>query len=215
MPLLAGVSTLAAESDFPRIPWAVRLPYDGMVLELARDEHSGEGVLWSRGFGRGRIIISAYGTLLTNRALGAGDNGRLLANLVAAAVGPDGVVLFDDGHQGLAPVYDPVQLRTPRNSEPAPRPGELLRAAGGFFARVLPADAAARRLCEHFFARLPPQRGAVPGAAPPWDWLERHPAVDPADLRRLREWHSAALAGQPVPLGNLHNLLCRIERRMR
>ncbi|MCU0760845.1 MAG: hypothetical protein MUF07_16825 [Steroidobacteraceae bacterium] len=241
VPLLEGVATLAGESDYERSTWAVRLPYDGIVLELARDAASGAGVLWSRPIGRGRIVVSGYGTLLTNRAIGRGDNGRLLANLVAASVGPEGAVLFDDGHQGLAPTYDPVQLfgdrrlhvtfgtllalwllwvlgatrlRTPRFAEPAPRPGELLRAAGGFFSRVLPPAAAAARLCEHFFAQLPSGRGSRHGrdAAPPWEWLARQPGIDPSDLRQLRDWHAAAARGRPVPLGKLHNLLRRMQQ---
>jgi hypothetical protein len=108
--LLDGVESLVAESDFRTTPWAVRMPYDGLVLELARERESGEGVLWSRALGGGHIVVAAYGSLLSNRAVARGDNARLLANLVATAVGPRGVVLFDDGHQGLSPSYDPQQL---------------------------------------------------------------------------------------------------------
>ncbi|MCC6171311.1 MAG: DUF4350 domain-containing protein [Gammaproteobacteria bacterium] len=242
-PLPAGVTTLAAESDQRRSGGSVRLPYGGIVLELARDRQSGEGVFWSRPFGRGRILVSAYGTLLSNRAIGLADNGRLLAGLVAQAVGPDGVVLFDDGHQGLSPGYDPQQLfgdrrlyvtfgmlvalwllwvlgatrlRTPRSVEPAPRPGELLQAAGGFFARVLPTHAAAQRLFAHFFARLPVARSSHPDGpqAPPWDWLQRHSGIDPADVHQLRAWYAAAWLGQPVPLGKLQNRLRSMEKKL-
>jgi len=246
--LLEGVASLFGESDYQRTPWAVRVPYDGLVLELARDRDSGEGVLWSRPIGRGRIVVAAYGSLLTNRAIGLGDNARLLANLVAASVGPRGVVLFDDGHQGLSPSYDPQQLfgdrrlhltialllllwllwvlgatrlRTPQSSLPAPRPADLVRAAGGFFARVLPSAVGARRLCEHFFARVRARAGhgatsmaASRAAAPPWDWLERQPRIAPQDLRQLRDWHAQACEGRRVPLERLHNLLLSLDRQV-
>ncbi|MFO1455894.1 MAG: DUF4350 domain-containing protein [Steroidobacteraceae bacterium] len=241
--LLEGVGSLAGESDQSPGRWAVRLPYEGMVLELARDRASGLGVLWSRPLGRGRILVAGYGTLFSNRALGLGDNARLLANLVAHSVGREGVVLFDDGHQGLAPRYDPQQLfgdrrlhlsiglvlalwllwvlgatrlRTPAVVEVAPRPAELLRAAGGFLARVLPTAAAARRLLERCFARLPLPAEARTGGdrAPPWEWLARHPRLDPSSVARLREWHDAAARGRPVPLARLHNLLLDLERRL-
>lgn len=246
--LLEGVESLVAESDFRTTPWAVRMPYDGLVLELARERESGEGVLWSRALGRGRIVVAAYGSLLSNRTVARGDNARLLANLVATSVGPRGVVLFDDGHQGLSPSYDPQQLfgdrrlhltvalliglwllwvlgatrlRTPRYAEPAPRPADLLRAAGGFFARVLPPAAAARRLCEHFFARLQRRIDRGPGGAPqpgvrepPWDWLARHPQVAAGDVAQLRDWYGQACEGRRVPLERLHNLLLTLDRQV-
>lgn len=245
VPWLEGVSALAAESDYRRASGSVRLPYGGIVFELARDQESGEGVLWSRPFGRGRIVVSAYGTLLSNRAIGLADNSRLLASLVAQSVGPDGMVLFDDGHQGLSVGYDPQQLfgdrrlyltcgmlvafwllwvlgatrlRTPRIAESAPRPGELLQAAGGFFARVLPSHVAAQRLFGHFFARLPVVRRLQaddrPAQTPPWDWLQRQPGIDPVDVQQLRDWYAAARNGRPVPLEKLHNLLCGMEKRL-
>ncbi|MCP5328885.1 MAG: DUF4350 domain-containing protein [Sinobacteraceae bacterium] len=245
VPWLEGVSELAAESDYRRTSGSVRLPYGGIVFELARDQESGEGVLWSRPFGRGRIVVSAYGTLLSNRAIGLADNSRLLASLVAQSVGPDGMVLFDDGHQGLSVGYDPQQLfgdrrlyltcgmlvalwllwvlgatrlRTPRLAESAPRPGELLQAAGGFFARVLPSHVAAQRLLGHFFARLPVVRRQQAddslAQAPPWDWLQRQPGIDSMDVQQLRDWYAAARNGRPVPLEKLHNLLCGMEKRL-
>ncbi len=58
--------------------------------------------VWTRPLGSGRIIVSGYGSLFTNRALGLGDNARLLANIVGTNVSADGAVLFDDVHQGSA-----------------------------------------------------------------------------------------------------------------
>ena len=102
-----GVHEAVALSDYPAQPWTVRVPYEGFVLALAHQRETGEGVLWTRPLGKGRIIVSGLGSLFTNRALGLADNGRLLANLVGANLGPDGAVLFDDLHQGLGATYDP------------------------------------------------------------------------------------------------------------
>jgi len=97
----------------------------------------------------------------------------LLANIVTATVRPKGAVLFDDEHQGLAAAYDPAKfyndprlygtigvlaavwliwvlggtrLRLPAMRLPAPREAELVRATGGFLARVL-RPAARRAAC--------------------------------------------------------------------
>ena len=92
-----------AFSDYaPRI-WSVKVPRDGFVLALAHEADSGEGVLWVRPDGSGTIIVSGFGSLFSNRALGHGDNARLLANIVVGvSVAPQGAVLFDDEHQGLS-----------------------------------------------------------------------------------------------------------------
>src|SRR5256886_14643245 len=58
----------------------------------------------------GTVIVSGFGSLFSNRALGLADNARLLANIVTATVRPKGAVLFDDEHQGLAAAYDPAKF---------------------------------------------------------------------------------------------------------
>ena len=181
--------------------------------------------------------MAGYGTLFSNRALGLGDNARLLANLVAHSVGREGVVLFDDGHQGLAPRYDPQQLFgdrrlhlsiglvlalwllwvlgrrgcAPAVVEVAPRPAELLRAAGGFLARVLPTAAAARRLLERCFARLPLPAEAQPAATArrPGEWLAgTRDWIRPA-WRGCANGIDAAARGRPVPLAEAAQFVAR------
>lgn len=234
-----GVQTAVAFSDAPTRSWRVKVPYDGFVLALAREPDTADEVLWTRPLGAGHVVVSGYGSLFTNRAIGEADNARLFANVIAAHVGRDGAVLFDDLHHGLGGAYDPRQFYadprlyvtaailaglwlvwvlgstrfiTPVSQPPAPREAELVEASGGFFARVLPAPLAARAMLEHSFARL--RRGAAleERDEPPWQYLERHPRVAAADLERLREWHAAARASKRVPLVRLHNLLTRIER---
>jgi Domain of unknown function (DUF4350) len=241
-PYFEGVGSAVALSDYPAQAWTVKIPYDGFVLSLAHQKETGDGVLWTRPLGKGRIIVSALGSLFTNRALGRGDNGRLLANIVSATVGPKGAVLFDDMHQGLGAAYDPArfysdprlyetvgilaavwlcwvlgatQLQLPATRAPAPREAELVQVTGGFLARVLTPDAGARGLFEHFLRRL---RSRLPAAhengGPPWELLERHAGVSSADLRQLEAWYAAAYAGRRVPLQRLHNLIVTIDRHL-
>jgi hypothetical protein len=105
-----GVREAVALSDFPRQNWTVGIPNDAFVLSLAHDDQSGAGVLWTRSLGEGRVVISAFGSIFTNRALGLAGNSRLLANMVGANLGPVGAVLFDDVHQGLSAAYDPQKF---------------------------------------------------------------------------------------------------------
>jgi len=241
-PYLRGVQEVIALSDYAPQAWTVRVPRDGFVLSLAHQRESGEGVLWMRPQASGTVIVSGFGSLFGNRALGLADNARLLADIVTATVRPKGAVLFDDEHQGLAAAYDPAKfyndprlygtigvlaavwliwvlggtrLRLPAMRLPAPREAELVRATGGFLARVLRPAAAARRLFEHFFRRLAARthRGAQ-GEGLPWEWLEHHPRLRRADVQQLRQWYAQAYSDRRVPLTRLHNLIVRTERQL-
>jgi hypothetical protein len=231
-----GVRTAVALSDYPTQAWIVKVPYDGFVLSLARERETGESVLWTRSVGEGRLIVSGFGSLFTNRALGVADNAKLLANVVGTTVGPKGAVLFDDLHQGLSASYDPArlygdprlyatvgilaalwlcwvlgstQLRLPDPRASAPREAELVQATGGFLARVLTPDVGALGLFEHFFRRL-----GAEGGIPPWALLEGHPGISLAELRQLRDWYEDAKAARRVPLVRLHNLIVKIDRQI-
>lgn len=244
---LDGVTAAVALSDYPRraLPSQARtlsLPHDGFMLCLARERETGAGALWVRPHGGGTVIVSGFGSLFSNRALGLADNARLLANIVGASLAPGGTVLFDDEHQGLSDAYDPekfwrdprlyatlgvlvalwltwvlggTRLRVPVSRTAAPREAQLVRATGLFLARALSAPAAARRMFEHFFRRLRlhAPRAAEP-AGPPWQLLEHNPRIARADLEQLREWYAAAHSAGRVPLARLHNLMIRIERQL-
>lgn len=235
-----GVNEVIALSDYPRRTWTVKVPYQGFVLSLAHEKGTTNGALWTRPLGRGRIIVSGYGTLFTNRAIGLADNARLLANIVSVNVGEKGTVLFDDGHQGISASYDPgkfftdrrlyatigilgalwliwvlgsTRLRLPASRQAAPREAELVRAAGSFLSRALPGHAGARQLIENFFHRVRTRAGTVL-EGPPWELLERNSRIDPADLAQLRRWSDDAQAQRRVPLRPLHNLILRLDRQM-
>lgn len=237
-----GVGRAVAFSDYAPREADLVVPRDGFVLALAHESASGKGAFWLRPDGAGTIIVSGFATLFTNRALGVADNARLLANLVAATLGPEGTVVFDDEHQGLTAAYDPAKffrdprlyatiatiaivwltwvlggtrLRMPALRTGAPREAELVRTTGLFLARVLRPAAAARRMFEHFFRHL---HVAVDRAgadeARLWDRLENHPRLARADVEQLRQWYAAARADQHVPLTRLHNLLVLTERQL-
>jgi hypothetical protein len=222
------VQKVVGLTDYEPQPWTVKVPYEGFVLALAHDRATGEGIFWTRPLGDGRIIVSGLGTLFTNRAVGRADNARFLSNIVSTNLGSGGAVLFDDVHQGLGANYDPVKfyrdprlhltiaivvalwlswvlggtrLRVPTVRAPVPREAELVRATGGFLARVLTPAAAARRIFDYFLERRP------------WELLERQPRVAAADLTQLKLWYSQ-LDTARVPLVRLHNLMVKINRQL-
>ncbi|MBV8909808.1 MAG: DUF4350 domain-containing protein [Gammaproteobacteria bacterium] len=180
-PYFTGVGQAVALSDYVPFGNTVTTPSDGFALSLAHEDGSGRDAFWVRADGDGAIIVSAFGSLFSNRALGLADNARLLANLVAASVSVEGAVVLDDEHQGLTAAYDPAsfyrdgrlygtlaiiaavwliwvlggtQLQAPAMQASAPREAELVRTAGLFLARVLTPAAAARRMLEGFLQRL-------------------------------------------------------------
>jgi len=238
---LDGVGSAVALSDYTPQVWDIKLPRAGFVLALAQQREQGEAVLWVRTVGAGTVIVSGFGSLFSNRALGLADNARLLANIVSDSVAPGGAVLFDDEHQGLAAAYDPAKfyrdprlyatlavlllvwlvwvlggtrLRLPASRAPAPREVELVSATGTFLARVLHPAAAARRMLEHFFAHLPPGARRAAGGGPPWEWLQQHPRLARADVQQLQAWYADAYGERRVPLLRLHNLIVRTERQL-
>ena len=235
-----GVKEIVALSDYPRRVWTVKVPYQGFVLSLAHEKDTPEGALWTRPLGKGRIIVSSYGTPFTNRAIGLADNAKLLANIVSANVSGKGTVLFDDGHQGISAAYDPnkffsdrrlyttigvlvalwfiwvlgsTRLRLPVARYAVPREAELIRAAGSFLSRALPGHAAARQLIENFFHRVSSRAGFAQDGAH-WELLQRNTRIDPDDLAQLRRWSDDAQAQRRVPLRSLYNLILRLDRQM-
>jgi hypothetical protein len=177
-PLLRDVSTLHLDSDYQGGDWSLRIPYDSFVLTLARTAKQ-EGAFFEQRLGKGSVLVSAGGSLFTNRALGKADNARLFANIVQAKLASDGVVLFDDLRQGLSASYDPerfykdprlyktlfillalwllwvvgsTKLRASPGVEHDPSEADLVRHAGGLIARTVASHHTARRLFDHFFA---------------------------------------------------------------
>ena len=241
-PYFAGVVRAEALSDYAPLGYSVAIPRDGFALSLAHESGSAEDAFWVRPHGAGTIIVSGFGSLFSNRALGRADNARLLANLIGATVAADGAVIFDDQHQGLSDAYDPekfyrdprlyatlaviglvwlswvlgaTQLRAPLRRVSAPREAELVRTTGLFLARVLRPAAAARRLLEQFLQRVSSAAGRT-GADDTqlWEWLESHPRLTRADVLQLRVWRESAGQNRRVPLIRLQNLIVQTERQL-
>jgi hypothetical protein len=236
-----GVGGAVAASGHSQQEWTVRMPYESFMLVLGHERDSGKAVLWTRALGEGRIVVCGLGSLFTDKALGLSDNAQLLANIIGANLGHRGAVIFDDFHQGLSAAYDPekfyadprlyvtgailltlwfiwvlgaTRLRFPVTRIAAPREADLVRANGGFLARVLSRDVAARGLLEHFLRRVHRRMPAGRVAQGPWEFLGACPRVAAADLLQLRRWDAQARAGRHVPLLRLYNLILRIDRQI-
>ena len=243
--LLAGVKTLALETDYQAQDWSLRMPYDNFVLTLARSAN-GEGALFEQRVGEGRVLLSAGGSLFTNRALGNADNALLFANIVGARMSRDGVVLFDDLRQGLSASYDPARfyddprlyktvfivlglwlvwvlgstkLRAPPIEVHDPSEAALVQHAGGLIARTVAPAHTALRLFDLFFAgvaRVASRTGSeAPTLRDQWHWLERHGAVLPQELDQLKAWYADAHSSRKLPLVPLQNLLDTLEKRLK
>jgi len=238
--LLTGVKTLGLETDFESREWSLRMPYDNFVLTLARGAN-GEGALFEQRVGKGRILLSAGGTLFTNRALANDDNARLMSNIMSVSVAKGGAVLFDDLRQGLSASYDPerffrdprlyktllimlglwlvwvlggTRLRAPPVVAHDPSEAELVRRAGGLIARTVSTGQVAQALFAHFFLGVARAvRGADRDAQ--WHWIERHAAILPQELDQFKTWYADAHAMREVPLVPLRNLLDQLERRLK
>jgi hypothetical protein len=236
-PLLDGVKSMLAVSEFPSAQWQAASDL-AMLMELAGDHEAKVPALWLLPHGNGQIVVSAFGSLLTNKVLGEHDNARLLANLVQWSVGARGEVIIDDAHQGLVSFYDPdkffgdsrlhrslgwllalwfVFVLGPRRLRAAIadwNPVDVtsfVRATGGFMARVLKPAAAGQRLFANFFNEIRNRLGLTPDGAPVWDWLAAQAALPVADLERLQQLHARMMERRRIDLSELYNLLARVR----
>ena len=243
--LLREVRTLELETDYKAEEWSIRMPYDNFVLTLARSA-DGEGALFEQQVGAGRVLLSAGGSMFTNRALGNADNSQLFANIVSARMTSDGVVLFDDLRQGLSTNYDPARfyrdprlyktlfivlglwlvwvlgstrLRAPAIEMHDPSEAALVRSTGQLIARSVAPHRTAIALFDHFFGGVARAARRAGGASSErgelWQWLERHAAIRPQELDRLKSWYADAHAERKLPLVPLQNLLDNLEKRLK
>lgn len=241
-PLSAGIARLVAKSTTDAEPWALQVPLDDFAFTLAGlDTEDGEGTLFVRSHGAGRIMVSTTASLFANRALGEADNARLLSNIVAYAVSADGAVLFDDLRQGLSASYEPerfwrdsrlhwtlavlvalwfvwvlggTRLRATRATDAGPDEVALVQAAGGLLARHLHSHVAALHLLSRFLQDVR-GRGSASDASAVASWADvaADPRVNTDDVQKLQAWHAAALAGRRVPLLPLHATLARVRQQ--
>jgi len=236
-PLVEGVGSILAVSEFPSARWQASSDRSA-VLELASDHTSGVPALWLLPYGEGQIIVSAYGSIFTNKLLGERDNARLLANVARWSLGEQGRVIIDDAHQGLVSFYDPAKFfgdsrlhrsllwlfvlwlvlvlgpRRLRGATHVWNPLDVtsfVRATGGFMARVLQPAAAGHRLFANFFNEIRSRLGLATDGAPVWEWLAAHCVIPAADLDRLQQLHRRVAARRRIDLAELHNLIARVR----
>lgn len=237
----SGVESAVAVSEYPASKWRAYSVSSPLLLELAHEAESGSPVLWELRQGEGRILVTGYGSLFTNKLLGRADNARLLANIVRETLGPHGSVILDDAHQGLVAFYDPdaffgdarlhrslgwlvalwfvfvlgAQRLRPLASTWSPLDiTSFVRATGGFMARVLKPAAAGQRLFANFFNDVRRQIGLPADGGPVWEWLDAHSSMDTREIARLAALHARTMSGHRVDLVKLHNALVRARESL-
>lgn len=240
-PLLEGVESLGGYSDQPSSLWNIRgtgASGSLLLVPLASERSSGLDALWQLPLDSGQIVVAASGTLLENHTVGATDAGRFLENLIEYHLADDGAVIFDDMHQGLTSLYDPDafygdprlhatiffliaawlvyllgssnRLAPPRPDRNEPKQATLLEAVGGFMARRVDRRAMGRLMLNEWLAEVAGARTA--GGIPPWNTLDRLPALTRAIRRELQRAHERLDNDRPVNLTRLHNTLCQARK---
>jgi hypothetical protein len=219
-PLLAGVDQV--EVSVP----AVALPqHDDYPVPVYRNAEGRIGFVWlcdvshlqsglaQFRLGDGVVWVTGYGGMFDNSNLGRASNARLLSNLVSLSVHGDGVVIFDDVHQGDSELYDPThffqdprlhasiglllliwlvyllgydnRFAPPRAPASGVTPATFVRSIGGFYARSVSSTEAAHALLTRFHHEVR-RRLKRPGNEPAWSLLAEQPQVDAARLRSLQ-----------------------------
>jgi hypothetical protein len=240
-PLTAGVESVSALSEYWSYKFTTSSPDAGAVLEIMDDVGSGLPAMWTGPLGSGTIVVSAYGSIFTNKLIGRADNARLLANLIGWRLAPEGVVLFDDMHQGASSFYDAeaffddprlhatfwwiiglwfvwavfnTRLRANPPALAALREVRFIRSIGGFFARTVPVAAVGERMCAHLFNDIRRRLGWPQNGEPVFTWLRSLTAVPSADVLALERMHDRLVAGQKVDLGRLQNLILSVREQV-
>jgi len=242
-PLLAGVRSIATHSTYPSSRWTARAAdgSEALVLGGRGDRPEGstatEPAFWLRRHGQGQVIVMAFASPFSNAMLGQQDNARLFANILAWSRAPDGVVLFDDAHQGLVSYYDAhaffadprlhhtllwicllwllfvlgwQRLRPPADPWNPPDVTTFIKVTGGFLAGRVGRNQAGQRLLANFFNRIRRRLAMPQNGQPVWEWLAAQATLPAAELEQLRALHARAQGRQPVDLVRLQNCLTKV-----
>jgi len=243
--LLAGVKTLELVTDYATQDWSLRMPYDNFVLTLARtaggegalfEQRVGEGrVLLCAGGSMftNRALGSADNAHLFANIVSArmSRDGVVLFDDLRQGLSAsyDPARFYDDPRLyktmfivlglWLVWVLGSTRLRAPPIETHDPSEAELVMRAGGLIARTVAPANTALRLFDQFFARVARAArragGGVPERGDQWQWLERHGAILPQELDRLKTWYADAHSSRALPLIDLQNLLDTLEKRLK
>ena len=151
-----------------------------------------------------------------------------MANLIDAAVGKNGRVLFDDMHQGSTDLYDAKaffsdsrfinsilfmiafwllyligrsrRLAPAREAVSGYYAADLVRAMAGFFARRLSAAELQRQLFIFFFNDIRARYGLPTNGQPVWSMLSEMSQIRADDIGGLRVHYERAVAGKKPKL---------------
>lgn len=239
-PLLAGVRHITARSRLPSRRWQ-RIPEDGRVpLVLAARTDDGDPALWLERRGAGQIILCAAGSAFSNAAVALTGNATLLANILSWSLGPGGVVIFDDAHQGETAFYDakaffadprlhhtlgwivllwlafvlgPLPLRAARRAWHPLGEAAYVEASARYLAAVVPSDEAAERLIERFLDDLRGHHN-LGRSVDIRQWLDAQAGVSASQRQALQAYEARAHAGGRVDLAALQNLLAQLRRTL-
>lgn len=237
-PVTRGVDRVAARSVRPLdLGWQLR-GHDAQraVLGLLA-EPGAQTALWEARVGDGRMWLSRYADIFGNVSLGEADNARLLANMIAIAVGPNGRVIFDDMHQGVTDLYNPEaffrdprllatlgfimafwvfylvgssqRLALPRARATRYYAADLARAMAGLLVRRIDPVTLARQLFAHFFDDIRRRYGLPTNGEPVWTLLLGMARVARADVREMETLYGRAAAGSKVDPVALARLMQR------
>lgn len=205
---------------------------------LAEKREQGDApAFWEVRVGAGRMWVSRYSDLFANASLGDADNARFAANLVTAALGRNGVVIFDDMHQGVSDLYDAKaffsdprfittmafvvvfwllylvgrsrRLAPPRESVSRYYAADLARAMAGFFFRRLSPATVERELFAFYFNDIRGRYGLPTNGQPVWSILSGAPRVDGDDVRELQAHYRRAASDRSSSLVALARLMQR------
>ncbi len=222
-PLTRDVASVSARS-FGSLDrgWHLSGTARGRLLLPLLGEADQGAAFWEARVASGRMWVSRYSDLFANASLGDADNARFLANLVSAALGPHGRVLFDDMHQGATDLYDPKAFFSDprfvntmlfsigfwllylvgRSRRLAPArevlsryyAADLARAMAGFFVRRLSNLTVERQLFMFFFNDIRGRYGLPANGQPVWSMLSGMSRVSADDISALRS-HYERTAG--------------------
>jgi len=243
--LLRNVRTLELATDYKAEEWSLRMPYDNFVLTLARDSNgegalfeqrvgAGSVLLCAGGslFTNRALGNADNAQLFANIvSLRMADDGVVLFDDLRQGLSAsyDPARFYRDPRLfktvfivlglWLVWVLGSTRLRAPAIVAHDPSEAELVRRAGGLIARSVASHHAALALFDHFFGGVARAARRAGGASAErgdlWQWLERHAAIRPQELDRLKTWYADAHAERKIPLVPLQNLLDLLESRLK